>query len=370
MSETSRFLRTECHSLPRPPTERGCGPSADSFGKHRECAGSSHFWKTDLQFNADGDKLVSCERPHRAHVGDRDATFMKQWDTDTGTSRTIVAQGVYGRCDLAVVPGTDHLLCGGLGSLAIKRRESGELIRLLDDDPVHEYQQIAVSPDAKWAAGSGHILESPRQIEYFAVKPTGNVCFVTIVNLESGQRDFYPLPAQADTWIINSLVFSPNSEFLVTGGGDSFAFSRVDIFELSSDRFRHAETRESPHFAGDMHSEVKDVAFSADSRLVGTVEQAGIARIWSLRGPQWDVALRRKNGLYSLAFSPDGRILALGDSSGIQLCDLRSQFPLATIPVTGGPRSLQFSPNGRTLALAFRDGQVKFLRTSRSEPSN
>jgi WD40 repeat protein len=64
-----------------------------------------------------------------------------------------------------------------------------------------------------------------------------------------------------------------------------------------------------------------------------------------------------------LAFSPDGRILALGDSSGIQLLDLKSQFPLATIPIGSGVNSLRFSPDGRTLAWGSFDGRVEFLRT-------
>ena len=200
------------------------------------------------------------------------------------------------------------------------------------------------------------------------MKPMGKVCFVAVYNLEElDKAEFFPLPGDTDTWVINSLVFSGDGRFLVTGGGDGRALYRVDIFEMIDGRFQPVDKRELP--GADLGSEVHDVAFSADNRLVGTAAQNGYAQIWSLRGPKSAATIYRKNGLWSLAFSPDGRILALGDSSGIQLCDLESQFPLATIPIGSCVNSLQFSPDGRTLAWASSDGRVEFLRTTPVAPT-
>jgi WD40 repeat protein len=322
---------------------------------------SSGWWKTDLEFSPDGHRLVSCTRPYLAPVGGTAATFMDEWEVSTGISKTVVEPGTYGRCDLATVPGTDHLLCGGRESLAVKSKRTGELIRPLDDDPTHEYQHVAVSPDGKWAAGCGRLLERSRPTEYFTVKRTGK-WFLAVYNLEDPDKaKFFPLPGDIDTWVINSIVFSADGRFLVTGGGNGAQLYRVDIFEMIDGRFQHIEKRELPRV--DI-SEVQDVALSADNRLVGTAAQNGYGQIWSLRGPKSAATFYRLNGLYALAFSPDGRILALGDSSAIQLCDLQSQFPLATIPIgSGGVNSLRFSPDGRTLAWGSFDGRVEFLRT-------
>jgi WD40 repeat protein len=278
----------------------------------------------------------------------------------TGDRQPIVAQGRHPRCDLAVVPGTDHVLCGGPGEFAVKKR-SGELVRVLDDKPVHEYRNVTASTDGKWAAGSGHLRERARETEDYTLAPSGSVCFVNIVDLESGKQYFFPLSADRDRWVIKSLEFSPDGKFLVAGGGDNFEYYRVDIFERAGNQFRRADARDES--LGDPKGDVKKVAFSADSRLVGTVNHAGLARIWSLRGPKREARLPRRTGLFSLAFSPDGRILALGDSSGIQLCDLESQFPLATIPIGSAIRDLQFSPDGRTLAWSTHDGRVGLLST-------
>jgi hypothetical protein len=286
---------------------------------------------------------------------------MNEWEVSTGVSKTIVEPGTYGRCDLATVPGTDYLLCGGPESLAIKSKRTGESIRLLDDDPTHEYQHVAVSPDGEWAAGCGRLLERSRPTEYFTVKRTGK-WFLAVYNLKDLDKSkFFPLPGDIDTWVINSLVFSGDGRFLVAGGGDGRAQYRVDIFEMIDGRFQQAGKHELSR--GDIDSEVQDVAFSADNQLVGATAQNGYGQIWSLRGPKSAATIYRKNGLWSLAFSPDGRILALGDSSGIQLCDVESQFPLATIPVGYVVNSLRFSPDGRTLAWGSGDGRVELLRT-------
>jgi WD40 repeat protein/tRNA A-37 threonylcarbamoyl transferase component Bud32 len=329
---------------------------------------SSQSWKIDLQFTADGQKLFSCTRPDGSSV-EGAGTYVTEWTPTTGESEEIVHQGMHGRCDLALVPGTDQLLCGGPGSLALKSKLSGELIQVLDDNPIHEYQHVAISSNGQWAAGCGHILNRPRETEYLALDPRGNVCFVAVHNLESNEHDFFPLPADTDTWIIRSIVFSPDSKFLVTAGGDGPVLYRVDIFESSNDGFRRVDVDESRH-GGDTNSQAQDVAFSADGSLIGIAVYSGFARIWSLSDQKWEAAIRRKNGLYALAFSSDGRILALGDSTGIQLCDLQSQFPLATISVGSRITDLQFSPNGRTLAWAAADGRVDFLRTVPGGPSN
>jgi serine/threonine protein kinase/WD40 repeat protein len=331
-------------------------------------ADSDQIWRIDLQFDLDGQKLFSSARRMDGNLG-RFRTQLTEWDVSTGERTKIDVYGSHPRCDLAVIPGTNHVLCGGPGEFVIKSRRPGELTRVLDTDPKHEYLNVTASSDGKWVAGCGHILEHPRETEYFRTNARGNVCFVNIVNLESGQQYFRALPADRRMWVIRAIEFSPDGNFLLAGGGDSFEYYRVDIFKREGNTFRHLPPREVKE--GDARVEAKKVAVSANSRLAGTANQAGHARIWSLHDPTWERTFTRKTGLFSLAFSPDARLLAIGDPYGIQLCDLESQFPLATIPIGNSVgygstvRSLQFSPDGRTLAWSSHDGRIGLLSTTK-----
>jgi serine/threonine protein kinase/WD40 repeat protein len=318
-------------------------------------------WRIDVQFAADGQNFFSSARRMDSLVLEQFRTQLSRWDIYSGQRERILAQGTHPQCDLAVVPGAEQVLCGGLGEFVLKKR-SGEVDRVLDNDPRHIYQHVIASSDGKWVAGCGRILDNLGDNKnYFS--GMAKVCFVVIVNLKSGAPQFFELPTHRKQWVIKSIAFSPDGNFLVAGGGEGFEYSRVDIFEREGEGFRHHDLPHEPQH-GNEKVEVTNVAVSADSRLAGAVNQAGFARIWTLRGPEWKTEFTRESGLFSLAFSPDGRILALGDASGIQLCDLKSGSPLATIPIGGVVRSLRFSPDGRTLAWSSHDGEFGFFSTT------
>ncbi|MBD2201038.1 serine/threonine protein kinase [Calothrix sp. FACHB-1219] len=72
--------------------------------------------------------------------------------------------------------------------------------------------------------------------------------------------------------------------------------------------------------------------------------------------------------IHSLAFSPDGKILASGDEKIIKLWDLNSQKVLTTLSGhTHAVKSLNFSPDGKILASASDDRSIKLWDISTSE---
>jgi WD40 repeat protein len=138
---------------------------------------------------------------------------------------------------------------------------------------------------------------------------------------------------------------------------------------------------------------VSDLAFSADGRILVSGAGNGAVRVWDVRarralgGPSygerilgvavsrdgatiaasyypqtkvqlWDVRAQRSlgqpfPGYGTLAFSPDGRILAGTTGDGVHLRDVRTQKPLG--PFLREPAdvsALVFSPDGRRLAVA------------------
>ena len=149
----------------------------------------------------------------------------------------------------------------------------------------------------------------------------------------------------------HSLVFSPDGQMLAAGGRQGNA-----IQLWNSDSWEEVCTLEMPTNA------VNDLAFSPDGLLLAATGHSVLSsgdRSWS--GDDdivilWDVEIWQELhsfdpefwGVSSLAFSPDGRILAVGGYDGIGLWDTVSWERLHTLEAH--TNNLIFSPDGQTLA--------------------
>src|SRR5205085_1963514 len=98
-------------------------------------------------------------------------------------------------------------------------------------------------------------------------------------------------------------------------------------------------------------------------RTLGSGGVTGDVKIWNADDGKEILTLKGsgRNGVSSLAFSPDGKVLAGGSSDAtIRVWDAKSGEHLVTVKGhTDWIDTIVFSPDGQRLASASRDGTVK-----------
>jgi WD40 repeat protein len=296
-----------------------------------------------LAFTPDGRTLVSADITGEIIV----------WDVRTGSVRERLRTHEDGVPELAISGDGRTLVSAGrdgklvLWDLGGDRRlvrpfDAGPPMLLEDQSP----KAFALSPDGRTlAVGQGDA--TVRLIDTRTLAPRGTL--------------------HADALALG-LDFSPDSRTLaVTGKGAS-----VGLWDIERRQRVRLLRGPRPNTTG------QSVLFSPDGRQVA----AGAFRPTGLFEPNiagsvtvWDVATGERQASYeqpaiSLAFSPDGRLLAgAALDLGTEVHDARTGRLVARPELEDFPRTVAFSPDGRTLAIGQYGGGVTTLSTATWKPT-
>jgi WD40 repeat protein len=148
-------------------------------------------------------------------------------------------------------------------------------------------------------------------------------------------------------------VNRPVGGFAISPDGRTLAIPGMGLWDPETGRLLQLESFETPSWT---------VAFSPEAAIVA-MGQPGTIRLWDAANGKLlrQIKISPTDSVNSLAFSPHGRILAsAGEDQKVTLWEVNTGRERASnlLGHAGGIQSLAFSPDGRALASASRDGTV------------
>ncbi|MDG4810998.1 caspase family protein [Micromonospora sp. WMMD1120] len=234
--------------------------------------------------------------------------------------------------------------------IALAGAPGTQVWRIGEDSPVTLLGQI---PGVGPAQGGGLALR-PDGTLMATVEPVGKLVAVQLRRTESLLADPVATITDLDNGAIE-MRFSPDGRLLAVVDNAEFSSSitrppSVKLFDIT-DPVR-------PQRIASLPGQVWDTSFSPNGRLLAGFGNNALLT-WDLSDPRRPMVgpvrqLTARSILANGAFSPDGRLLMAGDTTGTlwtwRVDADRLVDPPSVVRTGGAPHGLEFSPNGLTIA--------------------